>query len=166
MNRRRAIVSKVLVSQKQVKTFQVKLPHDTKKVLGVEMGLQWLDGDPPDLTVALPVWKFGLTMPRNYLVGDLILQSSDTANVFYAGETRFNRSTGFGDFTNSQFKPMVFSHNGNFLHEPAFISGKGKLISATYRDRLSEFFNSKYTYLLKVYVWIETQGTKEKGGSE
>ena len=163
----------------QVKHFQVKLPKNAKRIIGVELGgrlLQRTDrAEISDMMVAPSVshpeassastseGSAGETaaaglFKRNKLIGEVKLQSCEEANIFYAGHLQTDENIAMGDFTQNHFwKPAAYSHQAQSFEERVVVDGNSTVIQGIYRDRIGEQSKVNYSYLVNVYVWIEIE---------
>lgn len=154
MKREGVIITTFLIEkQKQVKLFQVKIPREAEKIIGVEMSFLWLEGVPP-LVPSSTIWQLPMTVNRNILLGELKLQSYEKANVFYAGELAVNQNLDFADFTSQSFIPKIYSHQYQLNEDPVMVSGSTTILQGVYRDKLSEYQATRYRYIVKVYIWV------------
>ena len=87
------IIQSIGITKKKEQTFfQVKLPRDTHKIIGIETGLYILAA-PPNLFV--PLQDNSGFIRRNNMIGILQLQTNGKANIFYSKEI-FERDINIG----------------------------------------------------------------------
>lgn len=164
----------------QVKHFQVKLPKNAKRIIGVELGGRLLQRTEraviTDAMVAPatehPAASSASTsdgssggkisssgfFKRNRLIGEVKLQSCEEANIFYAGHLQTDENIAYGDFTQNNFwKPAQYSHQAQSFEERVIVDGNSTMIQGIYRDRIGEQSKVNYSYLVNVYVWIEIE---------
>ena len=176
--REQAVIQTLLVKRKkEYRYFQIHLPGDTKRIIGVETGLIAKDVFP-----AYDSYQTILTrqIRRNRLVGRLQLQAFEASNFFYSKEI-FDRdiNASLGEIvplrTNLPIKTNPFrevtvnrliqsgthffnyrgwSHGGRQEEDPLDVTGV-KVINGWYRDYLGDYHNRDIQYTLMVYVWIE-----------
>lgn len=157
MMRESVIVTPILIEQpNQMKLFQVKIPREAENIVGVEMGLLWLEGPPP--VVPPPsVWTLPMTVSRNLLLGELKLQSYEKSNMFFSGELVINRNLDFADYSSRFFSPKAYTHQLHQYEVPVKVNGNTTIIQGVFRDMLHESQAGSYKYIVKVYTWIEAK---------
>ncbi len=154
MKREGVIISSFLIErQKQVKLFQVRIPREAENIVGVEMGLLWLEGLLP-VPPPSPVWSLPMSVQRNLVLGELKLQSYEKANMFYSADLCMNNNVNFADFSTGSFPAKEYSHGYAWHEDPVMVNGNTTLLQGVYRDKLSDYQSSTYRYIVKVYVWI------------
>lgn len=146
----------------QVKHFQVKLPKNAKRIIGIELGGRWLSLTqnsfvvPPKEIIKEVFRDKGLAFKRNFLIGEVRLQSCEEANIFYAGHLQWDSNIGHADFSkNKNWTPFVFTHQENAFEERIIVDGESTILQGIYKDRSGEQNSPLVNYLLNVYVWIE-----------
>lgn len=154
--------------------FQVRLPKDAKKIIGVETGLHIKDELP--FEVAGGVGKrFGIE--RNNLMGELKLQSLDTANIFYAKDIveedrnmgsdniKIIDNTGLGErriaFMREApppdlWQPMFPWTHGNKLEEDGLLMLHNPVIAGIYKDVIGKQYNTDINYKVMLYIWHDS----------
>ena|SRR6218665_399215 len=156
MKREGAIITTLLIDKPgQTKLFQVKIPRETKNIIGVELGFIWLGG----ANHAIPghsEWT-PFVKDRNTLIGDIKLQSYEKANIFYAGELMLNRNIDFSDFTGRFFNPELYTHQSYAHEEEVKVSGETTLIQGAYRDKLNDTLSVPYSYKVNLCLWVEAK---------
>lgn len=155
MRREVAITSTLQITRsKQVVSFEVRIPRAVKNIVGVEMGLKWLSGTYP--SISTPNSFVATLIPqRDFVFGELSLQSFDGANFFYSGELVQNNNTHVGDFSRQFFTPQKYSHQAKSYEDVVCVSGRTTLIKGTYKDLLGDELNTAFSYKVHVYVWTE-----------
>lgn len=173
----------------QVKHFQVKLPKNTKSIIGVELGGRWLP-ESKDVIIALPKeataqaapessatptkeaikvaynvrateWSKANFFKRNTLIGEIKLQSCEEANIFYSGHLQLDNNIGYGDFSQSRnWIAAAFTHQANSFEERVVVDGESTIVQGVYKDRFGELNKIIINYLVNVYVWIEIEEPK------
>lgn len=184
MIREQVVITGIRITKAgQIKHFQVKLPKNTTRIIGVELGGRWLavtkDGSvlAPSVTMEVPAvespvspkkaeavydkpreWSRANTFRRSLLVGELKLQSCEEANIFYAADFRADTNIAYGDFSQNAFwKPNVFTHQTQTFEECVIVDGDSTIIQGVYKDRYAEQTKEIPNYLVNVYVWTERQ---------
>jgi len=154
MKREGVIITTFLIERpKQVKLFQVKIPREAENIVGVEMGLLWLEGPPPLLPPPHD-WALPMSVSRNLLLGELKLQSYERANMFFIGELSINNTLDFADFTSQFFSPKAYTHQYSQHEDQVRVSGETTILQGVFRDKLSEHQPGAYKYVVKVYTWV------------
>jgi len=171
------IQSNSITKKKEQIFFQVKLPKDTDKIIGIETGL-FVESALPDF---LPYTQGDVNMiRRNRLMGTLQLQVSGKPNLFYAkdifekdinigvnelkivpdvierrliepqlrkGEDVPNDGNNFSDFT-------IWSHGTKREEDPIDVCGC-QLINGQFKDAVGEYYNINIRYRVILYIWIK-----------
>jgi hypothetical protein len=191
MLREKVIITKLPISQPgQIQHFQVKIPRDAKRIIGIEVSAQYMNmqtaGGPQ------PIIGIGFNAPSHYsymslerkamgrniftitpdlFLGDVRLQSCEDTNVFFAEDVYYtDENLGFGDFSirTPRFRPSTETH-GYKRHECVVnTNGETTILKGIYRDRqkgAQANVNSLtgqifFQYTANIYVWYELK-TKE-----
>jgi hypothetical protein len=166
-----------ITKKKEQQFFQVKLPRDTNKIIGIETGL-YVESTLP---VFFPYIQGNANIIRqNRLMGTLQLHSSGKPNLFYAkelfdndinvganemknvpdvierrliepqlrkGEDVPNDGNNFSDFT-------IWSHGTKREEDPIDVCGC-QLINGQFKDTVGEYYNINIKYRVILYIWIE-----------
>lgn len=176
MIREQVLIQTITVSRRNQQVFfQLKLPRDTHKVIGVETGLSGIQADPAFFIPSID--DMGM-IRRNLLMGTLQLQSNGNSDVFYSKEI-FERdiNTGIGELKqfasqNQGNAPLAFllinvppdgngfeyhnswSHGSKREEDPVSICNCD-VINGWYKDAAAETINTDIRYSVKLYIWIE-----------
>lgn len=171
MIREQVVVTSIRINKAgQVKHFQVKLPKNTTRIIGVEFGGRWLatgreDGTIPRVSELVGLAAVG-TAPeykptlfkRNLLIGEIKLQSCEEANIFYAADLQGDSNLGYGDFSQNAFwQAAAFTHQAHAFEEKVIVDGNSTIIQGVYKDRYAEQTKQIPNYLVNLYVWTERQ---------
>jgi hypothetical protein len=160
---REQVISTSLSIQKagQAKHFQIKLPKNTKHIIGIELGGRWLAPTkntsviPPKEIIKVRFAESGLKFKRDLLIGELKLQSCEEANIFYSGHLQIDNNAAYCDFSgNTYWTATAFTHQSSSFEERVVVDGRSTILHGIYKDRYGEN-NPAVNYLLNVYVWIE-----------
>ncbi len=181
MIREQVVVTSIRITKPgQVKHFQVKLPKNTTRIIGVELGGRSLalsndDGTLPHATEAVKMElvkavPFEVTaevksplFKRSLLVGEIKLQSCEEANIFYAADLQGDNNIGYGDFSqNLSWTPTAFTHQTQAFEERVIVDGNSTIIQGVYKDRYSEQTKLTPNYIVNLYVWTEKQEPENK----
>lgn len=184
MIREQVVITSIRITKAgQIKHFQIKLPKNTTRIIGVELGGRWLvrtkDGTVvyPKEATEQPVYEPVETAPakvvlevraaeewrsnlfkRSPLIGELKLQSCEEANIFYAADIRADANIAYGDFSQSAYwRPNVFTHQTQTFEERVIVDGDSTIIQGVYKDRFGAQNKEIPNYLVNVYVWTERQ---------
>lgn len=144
----------------QSKYFQVRLPKNTKQILGVETGLRLISSIEQGEVIALE--KFQVSFKRNILVGELKLQSCEEGNIFYATQIQTEENLSSGDYSEiKNWKATLYTHQNKAEEDTAKVEGDSTILQGIYKDKIGEMRKEDMEYELSVYVWIETKGIEE-----
>jgi hypothetical protein len=183
------------------KYFQVRLPKDAKKIIGIETGLIITDELPADTEVASDIVvmqrsslisidpgliaeppknfedgkRFGIE--RNRLMGELKLQSLDTANIFYTKDiVEEDRNIGNDairiinntppaerrmaflkvDPPPDLWQPMFPFTHGCKLEEDGLLMLHNPVIAGIYKDAIGKAYNLDINYKVMLYIWHDS----------
>lgn len=155
------IITKISIKQKgERKHFQIKLPKDTKFIIGVEYGGRLIDRPEKVAVEPTPVGdeRTPTFFKRNQLIGELKLQSCEEANWFYSTDVLADDvNLGLGDFSKEGFPVNDFSHGNKRTEEIVKIDAESTIIQGWYLDVLGKSANADIKYEVKVYVWINVE---------
>lgn len=155
MKNKRVIITSFLIDKpKQVKLFQIKLPRDTKSVLGVETSLLWMNGSLPPLEIIQP-WDLPSAPKRSTLIGEVKLQSTGTANIFFTNELFASAAFDFGDFTAEWLEEKPCHTNQQAFDSNIEIDAEGNVLLGFFSDKVFEQQAPPYAYRVTIYVWVE-----------
>lgn len=166
MIREQVIITSVSLSlEGQVKHFQVKLPKNAKRIIGVELGwrLSQLSEvvikDNPRESVRRDRESHSsqITFNRNIQIAEVKLQSCEEANVFYTGDVQIEQNNSFGDFSQSFWNPTEFIHQMQRFEDVVTVDGETTMLQGICKDILNATYKSRFIYLVNVYVWIEIE---------
>jgi hypothetical protein len=165
--REKVIIHPVLITKKgEIKSFQIKLPTDVKRIIGIESTVKGIDSlavsraiapspvsppDPYSSGSAGGVFQFRMTA----LAGELRLQSRGPSNLFYNKDVKLSdANVGFGDFSlNSAWRAQAWSHGNKFYEDEVLVDDDSNVLSGTYRDKFGETLGHDFSYRVNVYVW-------------
>lgn len=177
--REEVIIQPIRVTKKKEQIFfQVKLPRDVHKIIGIETGL-YLESELP---VFVPFIQGNANFIRqNRLMGTLQLQASGKPNLFYAKEI-IDRDINLGvgemkvvppdvivrrivepllkkgdDVPNdgNNFSDFtIWSHGTKREEDPVNVCGC-QLINGQFKDAVGEYYNIDIQYRVMLYIWIE-----------
>ncbi len=187
MMKEQAIITKVSIKrQGERKHFQIKLPKNTKFIVGVEYGGRLIDHSDavavrtaiePSPKIIPPVGteivgadgtsgtgsSGGVDTPRqffkrNQLIGELKLQSCEESNWFFAVDVFVSDANlGFGDFSQSGFPVKDYTHGNKRTEELVKVDAESTIIQGWYLDSLGKSQKADIKYEVNVYVWINVE---------
>lgn len=148
------ILNRLVINRpKQVRMFQVRLPRQTRELIGVETGLRWISGVPVVAPSELLPWKLPMLIKANTHIGELRLQSPDQGNIFYSQEIVLNNNNDYADFTSQYFTPQNYNQL-KAEEDPVRIGGKATVLFGCYKDQLADSIPTPFEYAVTVYTWI------------
>lgn len=163
-----------ITKKKEQSFFQVKLPRDTNKIIGIETGLYILAA--PLYSFVPPEDNSGF-IRRNNLMGVLQLQTNGKPDIFYSKEI-FERDLNIGEAEikiipgqpkqeekvallkveppdgNSFDFFTCWTHGSKREEDPLNICGC-TLINGQFKDAVGEYFGTDISYKIILYIWIE-----------
>ena len=120
-----------IIAAGQICHFQVRIPRDAKRIIGIETGLLY---SPPQGGAQPSIFQF----TADTFLGDLRLQSCEDTNIFFA-EDIYGRDNnlGFGDFAAALSPlprlPEIYSYKREEFMVNTY--GTTTVIKGIYRDR-------------------------------
>lgn len=152
--------------------FQIRLPQDTKKIIGIETGLSIRNAFPD---FAKPVLPERFRPERNILMGRLKLQSLNSADFFYTKDifdNDYNEGKaeiayipvllnpkqgewGFNPPIENGFDAYRWIHAGRKEEEKMDLCSSG-VIKGIYNDAVGKDYSLLPDYTIKIYCWLET----------
>ncbi len=148
------IKSFVINKNKQIKVFDIKIPRQAQYIIGMEMGLVFESGTIPHHPVFNEEEAL-LTFKPSIVLGELKLQSFDSANLFYVEELKVCQNFNQADFSGLGFNPTPYSHQTKSLEDPINVSGGITIAQGVYRNSLE--LPIPYRYKVNVYVWLKNK---------
>ena len=174
MMKEQVIITKVGIKrQGERKHFQIKLPKNTKFIVGIEYGERLLyktDAGvkeiiptpiPPEPMIkfaAVPLESTKTFFKRNQLIGELKLQSCEEANWFYAVDVySSDANLGLGDFSQSGFPVKDYTHGNKRTEEMVKVDADSTIVQGWFLDAIGKSLKVDISYEVKVYVWINVE---------
>jgi len=176
------IITKISIKrQGERKHFQIKLPNDTKFIIGVEYGGRLISKsdaikfavapiaaptiEPTALGKEYPPLDAGTVeerprglFKRNQLVGELKLQSSEESNWFYSTDVFVaDANLSYGDFSNAGFNVNDYTHGNKRTEEIVKVDAESTIIQGWYLDALGKTQKVDINYEVTIYVWINVE---------
>ncbi len=177
MMKEEVIIQTISISKRgQQNFFQVKLPRDTHKIIGVETGLYVLNVP----GYFIPAQELSMLIRRNYMMGVVQLQANGKPDVFYSKEI-FERDINIGAGEVKVFPPPVvimerkadapdgnnfdyftlWTHGTKREEDPLNICGC-TVINGQYKDAIGEYFQTDVNYKIMLYIWIERKTNQQQ----
>lgn len=158
-----AIVSTLSVTiPKEVKNFQIRLPHDTSRIIGVELGAIRTFYAETGSYVDPEWWEFPNTndplfrIRPNKTFGELSLMTMGTESIFFREELKDKDSNIFwADFCRpeiNEFREWTHSRN---REEIEINVESNTIIEGCYKDRWGIANELVVRYTLHIYLWLE-----------
>jgi|SRR6185437_2810848 len=168
MFKEKVILTKLPITKVgQVVNFQVKIPRDASRIIGIELSGCYSN---PPVEQQPAAAKFALATEARIsksfnilqftpspFVGDVRLQSCEDTNVFYSGDVYLaDNNLGFGDFSATGLFPAKTETHGYKRYECVVnTNGETTILKGVYRDRQTANSKPQYAYTVNVYVWYE-----------
>ena len=156
------VVSLSITKPKEIKNFQIRLPCDTNRIIGVEWGAIRTFYAETGNYIDPEWWGFPNTndplfqVKPNKTFGELTLMAMGHENIFFRDELKNKDSNIFwADFSKpvmNQFKEWTHSRR----REEIEINVKGSsILEGCYKDRWGIVNELIVRYTLHLYLWIE-----------
>jgi hypothetical protein len=171
-----AIVTHLAITKsKQVKVFQVRLPKNTIRIIGIETSIRLMGQSGPVKTpvpgpikqagavaqvaqVAAPLASYGefgrfMFFRRNTFFGDLKLQSCERGNIFFVKDIEEDVNLGFGDFSQvGRWQALPYSHEWKREEDRVVVDGCTTIIQGIYKDGLIQAQQRAYVAIQQAPV--------------
>jgi hypothetical protein len=148
-----ALVLTIPITRKgQMDYFQIRLPHNLERIVGVELGML-----PDEGQVSLPVSQIDphFQLRSNEGFGRLTLQVPNCGGIFFQGELYKDKNIHIGENIGFRhWEPGIWTH-GSKRHEVEIQTGKADFVEGLYCNTHSE----DDAYFVHVYLWIEKTRT-------
>lgn len=153
------IITKIRINrQGERKHFQIKLPSNTKFIIGLEYGCRLIDNASVLLVqtgAGLAAMQTRTPFKRNQLIGELKLQSCEEANWFYSTDVLANDTNlSYVDFSQSAFPINDFTHGNKRTEELVKIDAESTIIQGWFLDVVGKNQRMDINYEVKIYVWV------------
>jgi hypothetical protein len=182
MSRTRILITDVAITKAgQRKNFQIKMPKNAVTVIGVANDLR-MHADPVNVVsdIATPVKEYAvkdaeliktpslvafdnlnqvaqLNKAQSWLVGKLLLQSLEKANIFYADQVwAVPFDDGIGNVTDDPFAWDAFELPQKAAYKTVSVPAGTTIINGMFRDLIGASVKRDIAYIVKVLLWIET----------
>jgi hypothetical protein len=169
MNRARAIIRDISIQkQGEINFFQVKLPKNSIRIIGIETdsfllsaipsstgGDSGLGGSTPPEVNMTPFLKWDISI--NPTLGKLKLQSFDRSNIFFEEWVDFvHYGAGMPDMSFGNFPVSPYTLNNNKQPRTADVSCTNQVINGMFIDYIGSRLLADLPYTIKVIIWVET----------
>ena len=147
-----AIVESFIIERKgEMRQFQILLPRDTNRIIGLEYGVTEKYEEPE---VPVDPNENALLFLRNKVIGSIILRTSGCEGTFYQSDLIEDRNVHFGE-TIAPVNALPWSH-GRKKHEVELSIKENRIVHGFFKNYLAPVgFNSSIYYRLNLYLWIE-----------
>jgi hypothetical protein len=165
MIKEKVVIQKVPIAVVgQVEYFQVKIPRDAKRIIGIEttssavepiMGIGGIHGAGGGGGIP-HINLLGLIFTPSPFLGELRLLSCGKTNLFYAADIyQQDANIGQGDYSASPyFTPSDWSHGIKHEEDEVNEDGEATLLKGIFKDK-QDPSGLTYTYTVGIYVWYE-----------
>lgn len=159
MMKEQVIITKVSITrQGQRKHFQIKLPKNTKFIVGIEYGGRLISKSAAMIIKPLPASESRTPFKRNQLIGELKLQSCEESNWFFSVDVvSSDANLGLADFSQSGFPVNDFTHGNKRTEEIVKVDAESTIIQGWYLDAVGKSLKADISYEVNVYVWINVE---------
>jgi hypothetical protein len=141
--------------------FQISLPHDTKKIIGIEYGVMAKEGVLLPSPTFAPSFAFGgeddssLDFFKNKTVGRLVLRTASCSEIFFQEDVVENRNPHLGEnITAVLWSPQFWTHSRK-RHEIELCVCESRMVHGIYEDSWGFDEYQTLSYTLNIYLWIE-----------
>jgi hypothetical protein len=132
--------------------FQIMLPKDTQRIIGLEFGVMEKEGH---LLNAPAIPANYLQVVPNKVIGRITLQVAGKEHLFCQHDIVEDRNIWMGEKGGiATGLPELWSHGRKKEELPVRVD-ENTVIEGYYQDRWGIYEFSTLTYKLNVYVWIE-----------
>jgi hypothetical protein len=99
-----------------------------------------------------------LNFKNTPVIGELLLQSLEKANIFYSEILRIDEpNLEYGDATANLFPMTAYSHEDKKYPKKVDVDGNTTLIQGLFKDRFGAAFKKDFSYTVKIFVWVELE---------
>jgi hypothetical protein len=147
------------IGQKQF--FQISLPHDTKRIIGIEHGVIGKEGVLLPSPSFAPSFAFGgeddisLDFFENKIIGRVMLRGSSCSGIFYQDDIVENRNPHLGENIAAVIWSPDFWTHGRNRHEIGLRVCENRMVHGFYQDSWGIEEYQTLSYTLNIYLWIE-----------
>ncbi len=138
--------------------FQVQLPYDTKRIIGLEYGATNQIGVPlPGPSFAFgPEGDTSLKVSRNKVIGKISLQNAGSEHLFYQGDLIENRNKHLGEgIISVLWQPSIWTHSRKREELQLNVESNTSFVEGFFQDSWGAGEYESLAYILHLYLWIE-----------
>ncbi len=147
--------------------FQVELPSDTQKIIGVEVTAIRKSSGATSSDMFFFFGSFEPNVPvaeidslfkilKTETIGRLTLHIPETGGVFYQDDIRQKDiSSKYADFTQYPVQFGQWSHDRKRYETNINVSTCSKLVEGHFKDTWGALYSYHVIYQLNIYIWIE-----------
>lgn len=138
--------------------FQLQLPNDTKRIIGLEYGATGQNGVPfpGPADIFGPEGDPSFAVSANKLIGKLGLQNPGSENVFYQGDLIEWRNVHLQEgIASVAWQPSSWSHSRKREEVSLNVEGNTSFIEGIFQDSWGKNEYESLSYNLHLYLWIE-----------
>jgi len=160
MIRQQVIVTILTISRiGQRVYFQIKLPKDATRIIGVEYSVFGMHTVNTFFKAALkpsPPVNIFFNVVSNDPIGRLTLLSPGNANIFFQADIiDYSNIHLYHEITAFTFPPTPWSHSGKSEEWGVDVDGDVAIIEGNFKDGRAADSYDGFEYNLHVYLWIE-----------
>jgi hypothetical protein len=153
MTKESCIVERLFIERIGKKVyFQISLPINTKKVIGLEFGANGSSGVLLPSPSAAEVGSHAIL--SNKAIGKISLQVSGKENIFFQKTIVEDRNIGMGEFFSTGLPCSNWSHGRKREEWPVDVE-EHTMIEGLFQDSWGEGEFEWLQYTFNLYVWIE-----------
>ena len=164
-----AIVTTLSITKpKEIKNFQINLPGDANRIIGVESGAIRTFYAETGNYVDPEWWAFPNTndllfqVKPNKSIGEFTLQTLGTENIFFKGEMKDKDSNIFwADFSKPDINQFTEWTHSRRREEVEVNVKSNSIVEACYKDRWGILNELVVRYTFHLYLWIEKRGSND-----
>ena len=138
--------------------FQITVPRDVKRIIGLEYGAIEKDGvlrPSPFRTFEAGEDNISLSIFPNTMIGRLVLRTAGCEGVFYQDDLIEDSNTHFGEvIAPVLWEPKRWTH-GRKRHHIEFSIEENNVIYGFFQDSWGSNEYETFSYKLNLYLWIE-----------
>jgi hypothetical protein len=134
--------------------FQVLLPKDTKRIIGLEFGTMEADGVPV-INPSYYMVALSMQLVPNKVIGKIMLQIAGKENHFFQQNIVEDRNIGIAEFIGADnWQPQLWTHSRKRLEVSVQVD-ENTIIEGLFHDSWGIDEYEWLQYKLNVCVWIE-----------
>ena len=158
MTREEVIVHRLFIERAgQVTAFQVRLPKDTSRIIGLEYNARKIYGEPEDIIIhegGAYTGGASFVVKSNKTIGQLSLGNFNCAGLFYQGDLIENRNAAHLEgIASLQYTASPWIQSTK--REEICFCVTGHTIEALFKDSYGAGEYDYLEYELSLYFWIE-----------